>query len=250
MSKKIATEQEAAAMAGSTLDSQRGCTTKKAHELGLMIGGISLTDNQLVPLENMMAEPIDFRFENPLTFFQSTQAFIFVYLSASINYYNKSWDEIIDGDSASFLYDTLGNSGTIPQTSYDTDLTRYSHINKWQNGNTLLVDRNGVLTISLDFGANSFTPTADIDLLSYPSLTMQLGGYSFYINLRNSDVKYTYTDTYNGFQGRFEIPMSAKVIEDPNSDDAMSLNEVWSKYATVGDEFTVGINVNIKFKAK
>lgn len=44
--------------------------------------------------------------------------------------------------------------------------------------------------------------------------------------------------------------MSAKVIEDPNSDDAMSLNEVWSKYATVGDEFTVGINVNIKFKAK
>lgn len=45
MSKKIATEQEAAAMAGSTLDSQRGCTTKKAHELGLMTGGISLTDN-------------------------------------------------------------------------------------------------------------------------------------------------------------------------------------------------------------
>lgn len=66
MSKKITTEQEAAAMTGSTLDSQRGCTTKKAHELGLMTGGISLTDNQLVPLENMMADPIPFMVRAPL----------------------------------------------------------------------------------------------------------------------------------------------------------------------------------------
>lgn len=252
MSNKIATEREAAAMNGITLDSNRGCTKAKANKLGLIVGGLSFTEQQLVPEDFMIADPIPFSIAPPMVWFKSTANFSFSYLDATCRF-GYSDGTGMDEDWTSYLWNTLGDSGTLPQTTSSYDLSRYTKQNRWYLGQgQVYVSPTQSFEINLSMALNQSTPSGVVRSNALPSIRFSVRGESLYLGIRSEDVYNNVAESTYGFSRTVKIPMNAKVLEDPYGESiALSLTEFFHKYRVdSGDVIRVDFNCDVNFSVR
>lgn len=248
MSNKIATEREAAAMNGITLDSNRGCTKAKANELGLTVGGLPFTEQQLVPEDFMMAEPIPILC-NPDIWFKSAAAFSFTYLDATCRF-GYSDGTGMDEDWTSYLYNTLGDSGNLPQTNSNYDFKRYTKQNRWYIGSGLIfVPAKYDFEISFAVALNQSTPKGKARSNSMPQIIISVRDKLSYVGIYSDLVENTVSESTYGFTRTVKIPMSVKCIEDPMDESILlSLAEFYNKYKEdSGDTIQFNFNCDINF---
>lgn len=155
-------------------------------------------------------------------------------------------------DWTSYLWNTLGDNGNLPQTTSSYDLSRYTKQNRWYLGNGYIaIPPTQTLEMVLSIALNSSTPSGKANSNEYPTITFRLRDKTCYLGIYSEEVINTVSDSTYGFTRTVKIPMNAKVLEDPFDESIMlTLSEFFHKYKTSGDVIMVDFSCNINFSLR